>query len=85
MVAAFLEGVQICENNHKYFLFIAIFVNFAIVLLLKMSIIVSVEDNTLLLMTTLYHCWQHSIFSSGNSYIICLLYKREKDKAYIAT
>lgn len=78
MVAAFLEGVQICENNHNYFLNIAIFVNFAVVLLLKMSIIVSVEDNTLLLMTTFY-------FSSGNSYIICLLYKREKDKAYIAT
>lgn len=45
MVAAFLEGLQICENKHNYFLFIAIFVNFAIVLLLKMSIIVSVVDN----------------------------------------
>lgn len=45
MVAAFFEGIQICENNHNYFLFIAIFVNYAIVLLLKMGIIVSVVDN----------------------------------------
>ena len=45
MVAAFLEGVQICENNHKYFLFIAIFVNYAIALLPNMSIIVSSKDN----------------------------------------
>lgn len=45
MVAAFFEGSQICENNHKYFLFIAIFVNYAIVLLPNMSIIVGSKDN----------------------------------------
>lgn len=45
MVAAFLEGVQICENNHNYSLFIAIFVNYAIALLPNMSIIVSSGDN----------------------------------------
>ena len=45
MAAAFLEGVQICENNHKYFLFIAIFVNYAIALLPNMSILISNKDN----------------------------------------
>lgn len=45
MVAAFFEGVQICENNHKYFYIIAIFVNYAIALLPNMSIIVSSKDN----------------------------------------
>lgn len=45
MVAAFLEGSQICENNHKYSLIIAFFVNYAIALLPNMSILVSSKDN----------------------------------------
>ena len=45
MVAAFLKGAHICENNHKYFLFIAIFVNYAIALLPNMSILISSKDN----------------------------------------